>query len=122
MRIVLPNNAVLDVALNDGPAAAQLAACLPVELTLSRWGDGEYYGTLPSPIVASEKRREHFAVGEVALWPDGNAFCLFFGPTPASVDARPKMASPGISLGRIVSGTATLAGLGPSIRVRLQGD
>ena len=109
----------LAVALNDGPAARMLAAALPMPVSMSRWGEGEYYGTLPVTLPAREKRRDVFEVGEVALWPDGNAFCVFFGPTPASRGSEPRMASPGIPLGRIVGGIDALAGSGPSLRVTL---
>jgi hypothetical protein len=109
----------LAVALNDGKAAAQLAAALPLTVEMTRWGDGEYYGTLAVPISSGEKRRDVFAVGEVALWPDGNAFCIFFGPTPASRGSEPRMASPGIPLGKLVSGASTFETLGTHIRVKL---
>jgi hypothetical protein len=74
---------------------------------------------LPVPVGSREKRREVFAVGEVALWPDGNAFCIFFGPTPVSRGSEPRMASPGIPLGRVQSGTSVLGTLGATLQVRL---
>lgn len=112
-------NRTLAVELNDGKAAAQLAAALPLTVDMARWGDGEYYGTLPVAIASGEKRRDVFEVGEVALWPEGNAFCIFFGPTPASRGNEPRMASPGIALGKVVSGASAFETLGPSLRVRL---
>ena len=108
----------LQVELNAGSAAGQLAAALPQALSMSRWGD-EYYGTLSVPVSSGEKRRDVFEVGEVALWPEGNAFCIFFGPTPASRGNEPRMASPGIALGKVVSGASAFETLGPSLRVRL---
>lgn len=122
MKVILPGNRALVVALNDGAAARQLAAALPLEVSMSRWGDGEYYGTLRVPISSSEGRKEVFEVGEAALWPDGNAFCLFFGPTPASHGTEPRMASPGIPLGRVVSGVTVLESLGAAIRVSLKAE
>jgi hypothetical protein len=119
MLILEIDGLALEVELNDGPAAAQLAAALPQMLTLSRWGD-EYYGTLAVAIDSREKKRDVFEVGEVALWPPGNAFCIFFGPTPASHGEEPRMASPGIPLGRIVSGAPGLRKLGPSLRATLR--
>jgi hypothetical protein len=110
----------LEVELNDGAAAAQLAASLPQKIAMSRWGEGEYYGTLAAPIASKEKRRDVFEVGEVALWPDGNAFCIFFGPTPASHADEPRMASPGIPLGRVVSGISLLERLGATARATLR--
>ena len=112
-------NSTLEVELNGGKAAAQLAAALPLELSMARWGD-EYYGALPVPIASSEKRRDVYEIGDVALWPPGNAFCIFFGPTPASEGDEPRMASPGIPLGRVVSGVAMLHSLGARLDVTLK--
>lgn len=109
----------LQIELNAGSAARQLAAALPQALSMSRWGD-EYYGTLAVPVSSGEKRRDVFEVGEVALWPEGNAFCIFFGPTPVSRGSEPRMASPGIALGRIVSDVSVLAPLGPRVRMALK--
>jgi hypothetical protein len=110
---------VLVAELDEGAAAAQLLAALPLDLAMSRWGD-EYYGSLPMAVAAGGKKRDVFAVGEIALWPPGNAFCVFFGPTPASHGDEPRMASPGIPLGRIVSGTESLRRLGASVRMTLR--
>ncbi|MHA1242651.1 MAG: cyclophilin-like family protein [Promethearchaeota archaeon] len=33
-------------------------------------------------------------VGDIGYWPDGKGFCIFFGPTPASKNDKPKAASP----------------------------
>jgi len=110
---------IWDVELNDGKAAGQLASALPLTVDMVRWGGGEYYGTLGVAIASGEKRRDVFAVGEIALWPEGNALCIFFGPTPASRGNEPRMASPGIPLGRVVSGAGAFELLGPSLRVRV---
>ncbi len=118
MKLAFGNHE-LAVELGDGEAAAQLRASLPLTVEMTRWGDGEYYGTLPVALASKEKRRDVFAVGEVALWPDGNAFCIFFGPTPASHAGEPRMASPGIALGKVTGGADVFKPLGRSLRVRL---
>jgi uncharacterized protein len=46
-------------------------------------------------------------VGELGYWPTGNAFCIFFGPTPASSADTPVAASPVNVLGRVI-GDATV--------------
>jgi len=65
---------------------------LPFELNLSRWGE-ELYGEIP---VSIEKENSQVVceVGDIGYWPDGKGFCIFFGPTPASKDDKPKAASP----------------------------
>jgi hypothetical protein len=65
---------------------------LPLNLNLSRWGE-ELYGEIPVAL-GREKSQVDCEVGDVGYWPDGNGFCIFFGPTPASKDDKPKAASP----------------------------
>lgn len=121
IEIAVAGGPVLAAELDDSAAAAKLAGALPLDLSLSRWGD-EYYGSLPVKLSATGRKRDVYEVGEVALWPPGNAFCIFFGPTPASHGEEPRMASPGIPLGRIVSGAAALKRLGGSVRMTLRAD
>jgi hypothetical protein len=107
------------VQLYDNPAAAALAAALPQTVAMSRWG-GEYYGKLAVALPACGEHRDDYAVGEIAFWPPGNAFCIFFGPTPASTGAGPKMASPGVPLGKITVDATTLGAFGPSVKATLK--
>ena len=65
---------------------------LPFELNLSRWGE-ELYGEIPVSID-KENSQVDCEVGDIGYWPDGKGFCIFFGPTPASKDDKPKAASP----------------------------
>ncbi len=96
-----------EVELYDTGTARELLACLPQTLSMSRWGD-EFYGTLRTKIgYAGDRLRDVFEIGEVAMWPPGGAFCIFFGPTPASVGDEPRAASPCATLGRL-KGDATL--------------
>lgn len=70
-----------------------LAAALPLEGDASKWGDELYFRT---PVdVPAENAREIFEPGAIVYWPQGNALCLLWGPTPASTDDRPRLASPG---------------------------
>ncbi|NDL67234.1 cyclophilin-like fold protein [Anaerotalea alkaliphila] len=108
-----------EIELYDNPSAKALRQALPMDLSMSRWG-GEYYGSISRRIPVHSEMTSWFKEGEVALWPDGNAFCIFFGPTPVSTDSRPKMASPGVPLGRIVRGSLEdLDAMGGSIRLTL---
>jgi len=54
----------------------------------------------------SDDAVEEVEVGDLAYWPPGNAFCIFFGPTPVSRGDRPRAASPVNVFGRLL-GDAT---------------
>ena len=59
-------------------------------------------------------------VGELAVWPAGNALCIFFGPTPASKGNEPRAVSPVNPVGKLICNPAVLEKLGNSIRVRME--
>jgi hypothetical protein len=65
---------------------------LPFELNLARWGE-ELYGEIPVSL-GRENSQVDCEVGDLGYWPDGNGFCIFFGPTPVSKDEKPRAASP----------------------------
>jgi hypothetical protein len=108
----------LDAELSDAAAAREVARRLPLQVRMSRWGD-EYYGDAGIAIGEDATARELMEVGEIAYWPPGSALCIFFGPTPASTDQRPRAASPVLPVGRILSGAEGLRKLGASVRARL---
>jgi hypothetical protein len=110
---------VLTARLNDSDSARALAAALPMEIGMSRWGD-EYYGGCGLRLPEAEDARELMEVGELAYWSPGSAFCIFFGPTPASSGAEPRAASAVNPLGRILDDCSGLKALGASVRARLE--
>lgn len=110
---------LLSGALAESEAAAALAARLPLGMSLSRWGE-EYYGGIGAPLEGlSGEQREVMSVGELAYWPPGDAFCLFFGPTPVSRGSEPRAAGPVHPLGRVEGDWAAVSALGPQVRARL---
>jgi hypothetical protein len=55
-------------------------------------------------IVAQEENgKSEVGLLDVAFWPEGNALCLFYGPTPISKTGNIVPASPVNIVGRIVS-------------------
>jgi len=107
--IILNTGALcFEVFLYDTAAARSLVLTLPQKIRMNRWGD-EYYGELSQRIRHDgDAERDVFEVGEVALWPAGNALCIFFGPTPVSRNGEPRMASKGVPLGRIAGDVSAL--------------
>ena len=78
--------------LNDGPTADRIWDALPIQGTANRWGE-EIYFSIPVECPAEADARVEMAVGKIAYWPPGSAFCIFFGPTPAGQGDAPRAAS-----------------------------
>ena len=89
------------VELNNSKTSQKIIKKLPITSTANRWGD-EIYFKIP---VESELENgiEILEIGLVAFWPPGNAFCIFFGTTPASTSNKPQAASPVNILGKIIN-------------------
>jgi hypothetical protein len=109
----------LTAELNDSPSAQQLLAKLPLEITMTRWGD-EYYGDAGLQVDEEPDARTRMEVGELAVWPSGAAVCIFFGPTPASQADEPRAISNVNPIGRILSDPSGLKELGSSVQVRFE--
>ena len=85
--------------LNESQSAAAIWDALPIEARGSRWGE-EIYFSIPLDL-APEDPQEVVDSGDLAYWPPGNAFCIFFGRTPASVGDEVRPASPVNVVGRV---------------------
>jgi hypothetical protein len=105
--------------LNDSQSAEKLKLLLPLEFSMSRWGD-EYYGDCGIEVELSEEARDVMEVGELAVWPTGKALCIFFGPTPASTGNEPRAVSPVNPVGKLNNNADVLKKLSSSIRVRIE--
>ncbi len=73
---------------------------LPISGKANTWGD-EIYFTVP---VEGEIENPKTVVdlGDLAFWPPGNAFCIFFGPTPMSRGEEIRPASEVNVFGKII--------------------
>ena len=90
---------VLDAELNDSETASLVWDALPIESGYNTWGDEIYFAI---PVSAGpENGVETVEIGDLAYWPPGKAFCIFFGRTPASRDGEIRPASAVNPLGRI---------------------
>lgn len=88
-----------DAELADTKTGLAIWAALPIRARASTWGDEIYFDIgLDCP---AEAPREVVEVGDLGYWPPGRAFCIFFGPTPASRGDEVRPASPVNIVGRI---------------------
>jgi hypothetical protein len=79
----------VEAALNDSATADAIWEALPLEGGANVWGD-EIYFAIPVEIDEAGDARQIMGVGELGYWPSGNAFCIFFGPTPVSEGSEPR--------------------------------
>jgi hypothetical protein len=93
--------------LHDTPTARSILEALPVEGSVNTWGD-EIYFEIPVALELEPDARADVEVGDLGYWPTGRALCVFFGPTPASNDERPRAASAVNVFGRVVGDSTTL--------------
>jgi len=109
----------LRAELNEGPTAEKIWQALPIEAKANTWGDEIYFGI---PVRAEEEpgAKEDVEVGQLGYWPPGNAFCIFFGPTPASSGGTPRAASPVNLLGRVLGDAKELRKVRDGETLRLE--
>ena len=94
----------LEAELNDAATAEAIWDALPIANSGNTWGD-EIYFRIPVD-AEGVNLNEVVEFGDLAFWPPGNAFCIFFGPTPASRGDEIRAASGVEVVGRIL-GDAT---------------
>ncbi|MFZ3106770.1 MAG: cyclophilin-like fold protein [Candidatus Hydromicrobium sp.] len=97
---IISKNFEFLVELNDSKTSQEIIKKLPIVSRSNIWGN-EIYFQIP---VYSELENgiEILDTGSVAYWPPGNAFCIFFGKTPASTGDKPQAASPVTVIGKII--------------------
>jgi hypothetical protein len=109
----------LPAMLNNSPSAEAVWAALPIEARANRWGE-EIYFEIDVPLEESGDARAEMQVGELAYWPPGSAFCIFFGPTPVSRGQEPRAASKVNPLGKVEGDATAFTAVRNGEKVRLQ--
>ena len=90
----------LECTLNETKTSLKLLNLLPISATASKWGD-EIYFPIPLEVELEEGGSDVVESGDIAYWPPGNAFCIFFGKIPASTNDEIRATSPVIPLGTV---------------------
>jgi hypothetical protein len=107
-----------DAELNDTQTASQLWEALPLEAAGSRWGD-EIYFAIPLR-AGTERGQEVVEPGDLAYWEPGSAFCIFWGPTPASQGDECRPYSAVTVFGRLVGDPKAFAAVSSGATVRVE--
>jgi hypothetical protein len=97
-------NICLEAEMLDTPTANKILEALPFEGSANVWGD-EIYFDIPLRLEQEPDARADVEIGDLAYWPAGPAFCIFFGPTPVSTGDQPRAYSPVNVFGRVLGDT-----------------
>lgn len=96
-------NREVSIELDDSHSPKTVNAILenlPIEVNINRWGD-ELYTEKTQIVEKEEDAKREVNLFDVAYWPEGNALCLFYGPTPISREGKILAYSPVNIVGRI---------------------
>jgi len=116
---ITAGEASLEADLNESTTAKKLLEALPITGRGNRWGD-EIYFSIPVEADEDPAARADMQVGEIAYWPPGSAFCIFWGPTPASRGSEPRAASPVNPLGKIDGDATQFGAVGSGTKVTIE--
>jgi len=108
IRVKAGSLTMLAELLNTKTAEAIWEA-LPVSSKVNTWGK-EIYFSIPLKMDL-ENGQEVVHSGDLGYWPPGNAFCIFFGPTPASHGDEIRAASAVNVFGRLLDNPKMFEGV-----------
>tara|TARA_Y100000310_G_scaffold343127_2_gene449338 strand:+ start:463 stop:834 length:372 start_codon:yes stop_codon:yes gene_type:complete len=105
--IIKINDIKLEAELTDSETAEKIYNALPITNKISTWGD-EIYFEIPVHVELEQTAKEVVDKGDLGFWPQGDCFCIFYGPTPASKGDEIRPASKVNVFGKVTSDTEIL--------------
>jgi len=97
---ITAGNVTMDATLNESATASEIWDALPITARANIWGDEIYFAI---PVHRDEENaKATVGLGDLGYWPPGNAFCIFYGPTPMSRGDEIRPASPVNIVGKVV--------------------
>ncbi len=106
-----------EAELNDTETARLIWDALPVEARANTWGDEVYFDF---PVTTGlENAVEVVEIGDLGYWPQGPAFCIFFGPTPMSKGDEIRPASAVNVVGKVLGDATVFRAVSGGETVRL---
>jgi len=108
-----------DAELNNSRTARAIREALPIEGRVNLWGDEIYFSTTLR--LELEAGQEVVNTGDLGYWPDGNAFCIFFGPTPISRKDEIRPASPVTVFGKVIGDATVFKKVAAGTKITIKG-
>lgn len=114
---ITAGNVTMDATLNETATASEIWDALPITARANIWGD-EIYFAIPVH-RAEENAKATVGLGDLGYWPPGNAFCIFYGPTPMSRGDEIRPASPVNIVGKVVGDAKTFKPVSSGTKVTI---
>jgi hypothetical protein len=108
-----------EATLNGTPTAEKIWSALPLTARANTWGD-EIYFSIPVEAALERDATEVVQMGDLGYWPPETAFCIFFGPTPASTGDEIRCASAVNVIGRVLGDPTVFKQVRSGTRVTLE--
>lgn len=109
----------VEAELNESKTSQLIWEALPIEAKVNLWGE-EIYFAIPVKTELESGSRDIVSAGELGYWPTGNAFCIFFGPTPASRGDEIRPASPVNIIGKVLTDPKVFLKVKEGAKIRLE--
>ena len=105
--------------LNQSRTAMAIWQALPIEGPANTWGE-EIYFRIPVSQDLEPDARELVEIGDLGYWPQGEAFCIFFGATPISGPGEIRPASAVNIVGQLLDDPKGFLSVPSGTSVRLE--
>ena len=104
--------------LDDSDISNEIWLSLPYSADINMLGSQIYFVMkLESKTKGDSKI---FEKGDIAYWPEADAVCIFFGPTPLSTDERPVAAYPMKKIGHVNGDCSAMENSGDRMRITME--
>ncbi len=108
-----------EAELNDSATAKAIWQALPLKGVANTWGE-EIYFKIPVSQGLEADAKELVQLGDLGYWPQGEAFCIFFGATPISGPGEIRPASAVNVVGRLVDDPGRFLSVSAGTPVRIE--
>ena len=107
-----------DAELDDSDTSIEIWWSLPFSADINMLGSQIYFAMpLDSKVEGDSKV---FEKGDIVYWPDADAVCILFGPTPLSTDEHPVVSYQMKRIGRVIGDCSEMEGSGDRMRITME--
>ncbi len=119
IKIKIGDQIELKADLYKTQTGEKIYQALPLQGKGGTWGEEIYFSTaVEAPL--EEEAQEVVQRGDLAYWPDIQAFCIFYGPTPASRGDEIRAAGPVNVVGKITDDVSVLKKVEGTVEVTVE--